>query len=158
MSHALFCYLGGSGIRRLSDASGYLGFISTKEALMAAVLRIYADAEGESHLDEVELAFEEDDFVPPAPPVLMTPFAPADSYAFERVPPGWHGDWHPAPQRVMALYLAGEVEIAASDGDTRLLTPGTVLLAEDTSGKGHVTRVVGTEEAFVVIVALPEEA
>jgi hypothetical protein len=74
---------------------------------MVAVLRIYADDDGESHLEEVELAFEAEDFVPPAPPVLMTQFKPAVSYAFERVPPGWHGDWHPAPSRVLAVYLSG---------------------------------------------------
>lgn len=124
---------------------------------MPAVLRIYADARGESHLEEVGLQFTEDDFVPPAPPVLMTAFEAAESYAFERVPARWHGDWHPAPRRVLALYLSGEVEIEASDGDTRRLTPGTVLLAEDTSGKGHVTRVTSDEEAFVAIVALPVE-
>jgi hypothetical protein len=125
---------------------------------MSSVLRIYADEAGESHLEELDPAFEADDFVPPAPPVRMTSFRPAESYAFERVPAGWYGDWHPAPRRVMALYLAGSVEIEASDGDVRLLSPGTVLFAEDTSGKGHVTRVVGAEEAFVVIIALPDRA
>ena len=85
----------------------------------------------------------------------MTPFTPADSYAFERVPPGWHGDWHPAPSRVLAIYLSGQTLIQASDGETRLLDAGAVLLAEDTSGKGHITEVTSEDDVFVAIVALP---
>ena len=98
--------------------------------------RIYADDEGESHFEDVELAFQQDDFVPPAPPVLMSSFEPATQYGFERVHPRWHGDWHPAPKRVLAIYLAGEGEIEASDGEIRPLTLGTILLAEDTTGQG----------------------
>lgn len=70
--------------------------------------------------------------------------------------PGWHGDWHPAPRRELVIYLSGEGEIEASDGEVRELTPGTVLLAEDTRGKGHITRVTGSSEVSLVIVLLPD--
>ena len=118
-------------------------------------LRIYADDEGESHFEDVELAFGQADFVPPAPPVLMSSFEPATKYGFERVPPGWHGDWHPAPNRVLAIYLSGEGEMEAGDGEVRALRPGTVLLAEDTTGKGHISRLTGPDEMLVVILLLP---
>jgi hypothetical protein len=124
---------------------------------MVPVLRIYADAGGESHFEDVELSFAEEDFVPPAPPVLITSFEPASSYAFEQVPPGWHGDWHPAPARVLAIYLSGHGVIEASDGEVRPIEPGTILLAEDTTGKGHITRVTGSDDVFVVIVTLPDQ-
>ena len=124
--------------------------------MAATYLRIYADDEGESHFEDVELAFREADFVPPAPPVLMSAFEAATLFGFERVHPGWHGDWHPAPKRVLAIYGAGEGEIEASDGEIRPLTPGTILLAEDTTGKGHITRVTGPGEVLVVIVLLPD--
>jgi hypothetical protein len=124
---------------------------------MVPVLRIYADADGESHFEDVELSFAEEDFVPPAPPVLITPFEPATSYAFEQVPPGWHGDWHPAPARVLAIYLSGHGVIEASDGEVRSIEPGTILLAEDTTGKGHITRVTGSDDVLVVIVTLPDQ-
>ncbi len=124
---------------------------------MVPVLRIYADADGESHFEDVELSFAEEDFVPPAPPVLITSFEPATSYAFEQVPPGWHGDWHPAPARVLAIYLSGHGVIEASDGEVRPVEPGTILLAEDTTGKGHITRVTGSDDVFVAIVTLPDQ-
>ena len=124
---------------------------------MVPVLPIYADADGESHFEDVELSFAQEDFVPPAPPVLITSFEPASSYAFEQVPPGWHGDWHPAPARVLAIYLSGHGVIEASDGEVRPIVPGTILLAEDTTGKGHITRVTGSDDVFVVIVTLPDQ-
>jgi hypothetical protein len=123
---------------------------------MVSVIRIWADDEGESHLEDVELDFREEDFVPPAPPVLTTPPNPAAGYVFARVAAGWHGDWHPAPFRELVVYISGEGMIEASDGETRPLGPGTILLAEDTTGRGHVTRVTGPDEMFVVVVTLPD--
>ena len=120
------------------------------------ILRIYADAEGESHFEDVEFPFEQTDFVPPAPPVLMTALESASSYSFELVHPGWHGDWHPVPQRLLAAYLSGVGTIEASDGELRDPRPGTILLAEDTTGKGHISAVTGTEEMLVLILLLPE--
>jgi hypothetical protein len=121
------------------------------------IVRIYSDGEGESHFEDLELAFQRTDLVPPAPPVLMTALEDASQYGFELVNPGWHGDWHPAPQRLLAVYLSGAGTIEASDGEVRDLLPGTILLAEDTSGKGHVSRVTGTEDMLVLIVMLPDD-
>ena len=119
-------------------------------------MRLYADEEGESHFDDVEIALQETDFVPPAPPVLISSFSPANQYGFEIVPPGWHGDWHPAPGRVLAIYLSGQGEIEASDGEVRAIGPGTILLAEDTTGKGHISRATGSSEGLVAILLLPD--
>jgi hypothetical protein len=123
---------------------------------MASFVRIYADDEGESHFDDLHVAFAEADFVPPAPPVLMSPTEPTTGYSLEQVHPGWRGDWHPVPQRVLAVYLSGSGEMTASDGETRPLLPGTVLLAEDTSGKGHTSCVTGSEVMYVLILLLPD--
>jgi hypothetical protein len=101
------------------------------------ILRIYADAEGETHFEEVEFAFNQTD---PRPPGAARP----------------HGDWHPVPQRLLAVYLSGTGTIEASDGELRHLLPGTILLAEDTIGKGHISRVTGAEDMLVLILMLPD--
>ena len=119
-------------------------------------IRLFADEDGESHFEDVEITLQEIDFVPPAPPVLLSSFNPANQYGFEVVPPGYHGDWHPAPGRVLAIYLTGEGEIEASDGEVRPIGPGTILLAEDTTGKGHISRSTGTSETLVAILQLPD--
>jgi hypothetical protein len=124
---------------------------------MSSIIRLWADETGESHFEDVELTFEQvDDFFQNTPPVLFSSFETATQYGFERVPPGWQGDWHPAPQRVLAIYLSGEGEIEASDGEVRPIRPGTILLAEDTTGRGHRNRVTGSSEVFMVLVVLPD--
>lgn len=124
---------------------------------MASVLRIWAGEDGESHLEDVELAFEESDFLPSEPSMLLTSQEKASGYFIARVPAGVELDWHAAPVRELAVYLTGQGEIEASDGTIRSLDPGTILLVEDTTGKGHKTRVTGTEEVLVVIVTLPDD-
>ena len=123
---------------------------------MVSFMRIYADAQGESHFEDVEIPFEAADFVPPAPPVLLSPPQSAAEFSIERVPPGWYGDWHPVPRRLLAVYLSGAGEMVASDGEVRELVPGTVLLAEDITGKGHMSRVTGSEDMHVLILMLPD--
>lgn len=123
---------------------------------MVSVIRIWADEEGESHLEDVDLEFTEQDFVPPAPPVLITSPEAASGYVLARVAPGWHGDWHTTPIRELNVYVSGEGVIQASDGESRTLGPGTILLAEDTTGRGHVSKVTGPNEVFVVVVTLPD--
>lgn len=88
------------------------------------LLRLFADDTGESHFEDVEIPFQEvDDYFENTPPVLFSSFGAASEYGFERVPPGWVGSWHPAPQRVLAVYLSGELEIEASDGEVRPIGP-----------------------------------
>lgn len=124
---------------------------------MGSVLRVWASEDGESHLEDVELAFDESEFLPSAPSMLLTPQEPASGYFIARAPAGLELDWHTAPVRELAVYLTGQGEIEASDGDVRPLEPGTILLVEDTTGKGHKTRVSGNEEVLVVIVTLPQD-
>ena len=47
-------------------------------------------------------------------------------------------------------------EIPASDGEVRRLGAGSILLMEDTTGKGHAVRIIGDEDALAAIVQMPE--
>ena len=51
-------------------------------------------------------------------------------------------DWHNAPRRQYVVMLDGEVEIEIGDGTKRILGTGEILLAEDTTGQGHISRAV----------------
>jgi hypothetical protein len=53
------------------------------------------------------------------------------------------------------MVLAGSMEVEAGDGETRIFTPGTVLCVTDIVGRGHQTRVVGTDELLLVWVPIP---
>jgi len=49
-------------------------------------------------------------------------------------------DWHNPPRRELVIWLAGEVEFETSDGDIRRVGAGRIILVEDTTGKGHISR------------------
>jgi mannose-6-phosphate isomerase-like protein (cupin superfamily) len=116
---------------------------------------IYADETGESHFRDVDIKFVPVEFAPPAPPINLSSFHPATQYAFCLFPAGWYGDWHPAPHKQIFFILSGESEAQVSDGEVRRFGPGSILLVEDTSGKGHVSRVVGSKDIVVAVVQLP---
>lgn len=117
-------------------------------------MRLYTDPAGASHFQEVDVDLTPTDFAPPAPPLHLSAFIPSARFAFLGAPSGWYGDWHPAPRRQMFFVLAGEFECTASDGATRRFPAGSALLMEDTSGKGHATRVVSEQDALAAVVQL----
>jgi len=55
-------------------------------------------------------------------------------------------DWHTAPRRQYVITLSGHGEVELIDGTKIALGPGSIDLAEDLTGKGHITRVIGNEE------------
>ena len=116
--------------------------------------RIFTDGKGETHLEDVEINLEFDQYAPPAPPFMVSELRPATHYGFSLFPFGWVGDWHPAPRRQFFLILSGEVECTVSDGERRVFGPGSVVLVEDTSGKGHASKVVGSKDVVAAMVVL----
>jgi hypothetical protein len=116
--------------------------------------RLYADADGESHFEVVEAELESVDFAPPAPPLNLSAFLPATQMAFFGAPAGWRGDWHPASARNLYVVISGEWEVEASDGTVRRFPPNSVLLAEDTTGKGHKSAAVSDEDSLALLVQL----
>ena len=117
-------------------------------------VRIVADSSGVSHFEDYEIKFQSADFAPPAPPMQVSEFDEATRYGFVTAPAGWYGHWHPAPRRQVAILLKGELEVAVASGEVRRFGPGSTVLLEDISGKGHTSRVVGSADVVLVFVQL----
>lgn len=113
--------------------------------------RIYADAHGESHFEDVEVALGDQ-----GRGSSLSEMIPAKGLVFRTSSADQFVDWHPAPRRQFVITLLGEAEVEASDGEVRHIGPGTIMLAEDTSGKGHITRGVGTAERVSIFVTLED--
>jgi hypothetical protein len=73
-----------------------------------------------------------------------TKVEPATGIQYSYREAGHFGDFHNAPRRQYVMYLTAQVEIGLGDGSIQVLEPGDVLLAEDTTGRGHSSRVVKT--------------
>jgi hypothetical protein len=119
-------------------------------------VRIYADQNGDTHFEDVAVGMSLTDFAPPAPPVDVSALMQVTTVAFLGFPARWDGPPHPAPRRQFVFVLTGELEGAVSDGAARRFAPGSFGLLEDTSGKGHSTRVVGNDSVLLAVVQLPD--
>lgn len=118
--------------------------------------RIYSDAAGETRFGAVAVALRLTDFAPPAKPFAVADFIPATRFAFCAPAAGWYGDWHPTPRRQLFLLLKGVWQVTVSDGESRRFGPGSAVLLEDTTGKGHLTQIVSDEDGLAGIVQLPD--
>ena len=117
--------------------------------------RIYADAQGGSHFDTVTVEQSLASGAPPAAPFYVSVDRPASKYRFYTFQPGWIGDWHPCPARQFLALVSGAVEMETTDGTVRRLGPGELVLLEDTTGKGHVTRNIGEGYSAFLVVPVP---
>lgn len=119
-------------------------------------LRIFADANGDTHMEDFEIAFQPRKLFEDNPPLRLSHSFPTSWCNICHVPSGMgEVHWHNPPQRLLVLWLSGEVEFETSDGNVRRLPAGSVVLAEDTSGKGHISR-HPPEGQLVVHVALAD--
>jgi hypothetical protein len=117
--------------------------------------RVYTDPQGESHFDVVTVKQSLVQAAPPAAPFYVSEDGPASKYRFYTFEPGWVGELHPAPTRQFLALMSGEVEMETTDGTVRRFRPGGLVLLEDISGKGHVTRNVGDGSATFLVVPAP---
>ena len=102
------------------------------------VTRLYSGDDGQSHFEELDLPLSATDIG------ALSSAIPIDAIFFrdttEAGPEVW--DFHVAPRRQFALHLVGRTEIEVGDGTKRVFGPGDVLLADDLTGQGHISRQV----------------
>jgi hypothetical protein len=111
--------------------------------------RLYVDKNGESHFEDVEVMFTDS-----APAGRLSARLPATGIIFREVPPDYDLDWHPAPRRQYIINLDAGVQLTASDGETRRIGAGEVILVEDTWGKGHLSKALDGELRHCIFVTL----
>jgi hypothetical protein len=101
------------------------------------ITRVYTGPDEESHFEDVELELRDLGRVG-----RMTGLQAATGIVFRETDGDYNLDFHTAPRRQYVINLSGSVELEAGDGTKRLLRPGDVLLAEDLSGRGHISRAI----------------
>ena len=122
---------------------------------MPAFWRVYSGTDGRSHVERLPLDLKPFKDVEGAHGET-SPMRLASGIAFRVAPAGYVLDWHCAPRRQYSISLAGHAEIEVGDGTVVRVGPGDVVLAEDLTGQGHVTRVVGDQPRVYAIVPLAD--
>ena len=86
------------------------------------------------------------------------PFLPSEGTFWLGRSASWKGDaLHPAPRRFIIVTVQWTYQVTTSIGEARRFSAGSVLLVEDTTGRGHSTRVVGSEDVIDFCVALADK-
>ena len=99
---------------------------------------LFVDKQGESHFEDMEIPYIET-----GKAGKLSARLPATGIIFREVAPDYDLDWHPAPRRQYIINLDAGVQITASDGEARTIGAGEVVLVEDITGKGHLSKSVG---------------
>jgi cupin domain len=106
--------------------------------------RLYTGPDAQSHIEPIELGKAKE----------WTSGLATTKISFSEWPVGRDLDWHPAPRRQFVIILSGRLEIGLGDGTKQVFGPGDARLVEDTTGKGHTTRVVGNEPCVTATIPL----
>ena len=112
--------------------------------LSLRVTRMFADADGESHFEDVSIASSVVSMGAAGTTSLVSPEIPVLSILFRDVldEGAPSAAWHTYEDRRFVVFTRGRCEIEVSDGEIRVFGPGDLVFGEDTEGKGHLFRAV----------------
>ncbi|UYW02396.1 hypothetical protein K5I29_05740 [Flavobacterium agricola] len=92
---------------------------------------LYTGADGHSHFKE--------GYIHNHTHVKTTTTTFVESPAFSKL------YWHTAPQTQFVVTLKGTLEFTVHSGQSFVIKPGTILIADDTTGSGHYWKLIDSE-------------
>ncbi len=110
------------------------------------ITRVYTGDDGESHFEDIEI-----NFTAAMGLGKRTEHLPAESISMREADVENEMDFHNAPNRQFVITVAGRAEMECGDGTKRRLGVGDVLLADDVTGRGHITRTIELPRRSVVV-------
>jgi len=113
------------------------------------ITRLYAGADGESHFEDIEISLDNKDACG-----HLSHLINARGMILRETVSDFNFGWHTVPQRLYVIGLEGEVDIEVGDGSKRVFKPGDVLLAEDTTGRGQVSRSLNNQPRRSLVITL----
>ncbi len=113
------------------------------------VTRLYTGPDGEAHFEDMDIPLKHG-----GPIGRLSDRIPATGIVFRETGPDYDYDWHNAPRRQFIIMLDGSVDIEVGDGSKRRFGPGDILLVEDTTGHGHISRAVNNQTRHSIFVTL----
>lgn len=113
------------------------------------VTRLYTGADGEAYFEDFDIPLTDAGSIG-----HLSELYPAIGIIFRETPPEYDYTWHTAPRRQFIIMLDGAVDVTIGDGTTRRFGTGDILLVEDTTGRGHISRAVDNQPRRSIFVTL----
>src|SRR6266508_1795258 len=115
------------------------------------VTRLYTGPDKQTHAEEIEVNFAA------AGTGESGKLLPVTGAELRRSRPGYFNDWHVGPRRQYVITLSGRGELEVAGGKKISVEPGHIELIEDTTGKGHTTRVIGNEDRVTLWLPIADQ-
>ena len=116
--------------------------------------RVFTDPNGDTHFEDAETQGKTTQAVESDLVGTVSATFPVTGIYFREVVEESSPAPHNAPYALFIVGLRGTFSIEVSDGEVRTFPPGSVVLVEDTTGKGHTTRRVGDEPRATLMAPL----
>jgi hypothetical protein len=140
-----------AGAAALCCAVGPAQSADTAKHKPLIITRLFTGPDGQTHAEEIEAKFA------PAGGNDVYRLMGNANAEIHRAPPGRVADWHTAPRRQYVVTISGHGEIELMGGKKIEVGPGNIELAEDLTGKGHITRTVGNEDRVTIQIPLSNQ-
>jgi hypothetical protein len=114
------------------------------------VTRLYTGTDDRSHFEDLDIPLAA------AAYGCESALVPARGVIFRENPDGNWADFHNAPRRQFAITISGVAELECGDGSRRRFGSGDILLVDDTTGQGHITREIQGPRR-IIFIPLPQE-
>lgn len=118
----------------------------------ANYVRVYTGDDGESHFERLKAPLTLDSAS--AQSLSRSGEFATGPFSLIGAPTDWAYTWHTAPRRQFVIVLQGTMEVEVHSGAKETFAAGSVLLADDLSGRGHLTRSVGPDPLILGVMAL----
>ncbi len=112
------------------------------------ITRLYTGSDGESHFEDIDIPLKDRGKIGKLSDTIKT-----TGIIFRETSGDYNYTWHNAPRRQYIIML-GEVEIEVGSGTKRRFKAGDILLVEDTTGRGHISRAVSKKPRKSIFVTL----
>jgi hypothetical protein len=117
------------------------------------ITHLYTGPDGKTKVEEFEIPLK-----PGKPNEEVSDVVSVAQLQFRRATANFSEDWHNASKRQYVVNLSGQSEIEIDGGRKIHMGPGSILLAEDTTGKGHITRTSGSADRLSLTIGLADDA
>lgn len=109
------------------------------------IYRLYTTASGDSAMEKRRVPLSNEHRP-------ISEIFPVKEMFFRETPEGHVQMHHNAPRHQLIIITSGILEIEVSSGERYILKPGDLLLPDDFTGKGHITRSLRDVRGFAHII------
>jgi len=128
--------------------------LTTQRHTPVSITRLYTGSDGETHAEQItDTKFTAD---PTRGGLEVSDNIKVTGLQFARTSPGWVRNWHAGERHQYIVTLSGKGEIEVAEGRKIALEPGSVILEEDSTGRGHISRTIGTEDRIALNIQVAE--